>query len=367
MRTLRTVTYPMNLVLNRHCLEAVLRAIFPQIILLLTAVGLFGRSYWMLLPTAMMFVAVPLLDFLIGEHKTDVDKTKVHPQLRKVLSYSTVTYVFLFYVCLFWMLYLVPDFSTLELIACVVSFASAGGVLAAAGHELIHRPSLFKRIVGEIPFISFGYWHFTIAHIRNHHAHVATDKDNHAPDLNTSFWRYLLESYPKSYAESSRIVAEKMKKKGISKFSLKNPYIAYFGVPVAILGISYLMGGALGMFLYVGLCVATILFSEAAFYLEHYGLHREEHETVAPAHSWDSYHRFSNYQTFMVQRHADHHLNAGNEYVYLRSHESSQRLPLGYPLLSLLAFFPKPFFRLMNDRIREDRVDPSREDKLVAS
>ncbi|MGZ0654458.1 fatty acid desaturase [Coraliomargarita sp. W4R72] len=315
----------------------------------------------MFLPTAMMFVVVPILDYLIGEHKSNVDKNLINNTLRRVLSASTVVYVFGFFICLFWMIAVLDEFNRFEWFAVIVSFASAGGVLAAAGHELIHRHHRFKKALGELPFIAFGYWHFTLAHIRNHHAHVATEKDNHAPSKNTSFWKYLYQSYPKSYAESRKIVRDRMRKRKINIISIRNPYNLYFGIPMALMLTFYLMNGITAVLIYIGVCIASILFSEAAFYLEHYGLTRNEGDPVTASHSWDSYHRFSNYQTYMVQRHADHHLDAGSEYIYLKSHVDSHRLPLGYPLLSLLAFFPQPFFKVMNQRIRE----PSQETTIA--
>ncbi|MEO0508759.1 MAG: fatty acid desaturase [Verrucomicrobiota bacterium] len=340
--------------------EALIRGLFPQFILALAALGLIGGSYWMLLPTLMMFIVVPALDHFVGEHMLTIKQEKVHPKLQEVLSYSTLTYVVFFFVCLLWLIAVLDTLNWWETTVAIVSFACAGGVLAAAGHELIHRKQKTKVAFGQFAFNAFGYWHFPIAHIRNHHAHVATEKDNHAPSRDASYWKYLVESYPKSYAESCRIVDERIRKHQIQRFSLKNPYLSYFGIPVLMLGIAFSLGGIPGLLLYTAIALFSVLFSEAAFYLEHYGLKREESEKVAAHHSWDSYHRFSNYQTFMVQRHADHHLNAGNEYIYLRSHRDSYRLPLGYPLLSLLAFYPKGFHQLMNRELdRQDSRAPT--------
>ena len=52
--------------------EALIRGLFPQFILALAALGLIGGSYWMLLPTLMMFVVVPVLDHFVGEHMLTV-------------------------------------------------------------------------------------------------------------------------------------------------------------------------------------------------------------------------------------------------------------------------------------------------------
>jgi alkane 1-monooxygenase len=63
---------------------------------------------------------------------------------------------------------------------------------------------------------------------------------------------------------------------------------------------------------------------ELVNYIEHYGLERKEkdHENklnrkyskVTPMHSWNAAQMLSNYFLFKLQRHSDHHANAGKQY-----------------------------------------------------
>jgi alkane 1-monooxygenase len=61
---------------------------------------------------------------------------------------------------------------------------------------------------------------------------------------------------------------------------------------------------------------------------------------------------------FQLQRHADHHANAGRRYQILRHLDGGPQLPAGYPVMILLALVP-PLWR----RVMDPRVDAARAQK----
>lgn len=97
----------------------------------------------------------------------------------------------------------------------------------------------------------------------------------------------------------------------------------------------------------------AVFYLEVINYIEHYGLRRKkdangDYEKVTVRHSWNSPHRFSNYLFFKLQRHSDHHENSMKPYQTLLSIEESAQLPHGYIIMTVMAFFPQTFYKIMN-------------------
>jgi alkane 1-monooxygenase len=96
----------------------------------------------------------------------------------------------------------------------------------------------------------------------------------------------------------------------------------------------------------------------SANYVEHYGLLRAErapgkYEPCQPQHSWNSNHLFSNWATFHLQRHADHHAHPLRSYQSLRHFEGLPQLPNGYFGMFVVAYIPWWWFRVMDTRLLE--------------
>ena len=99
--------------------------------------------------------------------------------------------------------------------------------------------------------------------------------------------------------------------------------------------------------------LGAVFYLEAINYIEHYGLRRKkniegEYEKVTVRHSWNSAHRFSNYLFFKLQRHSDHHENAMKPYQTLLTIDEAAQLPHGYIIMTVMALFPRTFFRIMD-------------------
>jgi alkane 1-monooxygenase len=97
-------------------------------------------------------------------------------------------------------------------------------------------------------------------------------------------------------------------------------------------------------------------------------------ETCKPQHSWNSNHVFSNWATFHLQRHSDHHAHPLRRFQSLRHFEEAPQLPNGYFGMFPIAYLPPLWFYVMDKRLLAAvNRDPARinfaphmRDKLIA-
>jgi alkane 1-monooxygenase len=94
----------------------------------------------------------------------------------------------------------------------------------------------------------------------------------------------------------------------------------------------------------------------SANYVEHYGLLRGrlpngQYEAPQPHHSWNTNHLVTNLALFHLQRHSDHHANPSRRYQSLRHFAEVPQLPSGYFGMFTLAYFPRLWFRVMDQRL----------------
>ena len=332
-------------------LDLSLIASVPHLLLLLSLPGAFygGPSY--LLPAILGFVFIPVLDVIFPQSANNQRRQDLPALLQTCLSLVPVSYTVLFFALFFVHLHQLNNLSFGELVSSFASFVLTGAVLLAAGHELIHKRQPVLKAVGEFTFNAFGYWQFPLAHVYNHHAFVATEQDNHAPKVSQSYWLYLARSYPKAVRFTYDRIMEAAKDPASGWRSGKRFFIVYLGLPLGLLTLVFFWSGLVGVCFYIGVCLLSLMMAEAVFYLQHYGLSRRPDERVTPSHTWDSYHRFTNYLIFMVPRHADHHMNWQKDFYAMQCYEEAVPLPVGYLFLIPLAFIPPLFYGVMNERV----------------
>jgi alkane 1-monooxygenase len=90
--------------------------------------------------------------------------------------------------------------------------------------------------------------------------------------------------------------------------------------------------------------------------VEHYGLLRAQlpdgsYEPPRPHHSWNANHTYTNLVLFQLERHSDHHANAGRRYQALRHFPDLPQLPSGYNGMYPLAYVPPLWFKVMDPRL----------------
>ena len=243
--------------------------------------------------------------------------------------------------------------------------ASAGTVSGATtittGHELIHKATKSERWTGGLLMASVGYATFVPEHLYGHHRHVATPEDGSTAYLNEGAYHFIGRSLRTNFRRGFEIAAFRAKKQGHGAWSWGNEMVPLTLATLAMAAVSLLIGGWMGLLFFVGQGFLAICLLEVINYIEHYGLMRAKlpngrYERVAPRHSWNANHVFTNNLLFQLQRHSDHHANGSRRYQTLRHFEEAPQLPFGYATAVVVALVPPLWKAVMNPRVARARA-----------
>jgi len=315
----------------------------------------------------LVFCILPILDWLVGKDSTNPIEDEV-PELQNEKYYRYITYVWSYLQVGFviWAVYAVATKSMAfyELVGFVVSVGiCTGGIGITVAHELGHKNTKWEQFLAKLTLMTVCYMHFFIEHNKGHHVHVSTPQDPATARKGENFYRFYLRTVIGSFKSAWNIEKKRLQKKGVPVWSFENEMILYvlvtLGLALALFAaVSYATGSlqwvSLGFFFAQSWFAFSLL--ELVNYIEHYGLQRKEiapgkYEKVLPIHSWNANHFVSNAFLFHLQRHSDHHANAGRRYQALRHFEESPQLPAGYEAMILLALVPPLWRKLMDPRL----------------
>ena len=144
---------------------------------------------------------------------------------------------------------------------------------------------------------------------------------------------------------------------------LGGPFARYALLQGGMLLLAALLGGWVGLGLFVFQAFVAIWQLELVNYIEHYGLTRkhlgaDKYEHVKPRHSWNASQQASNWLLINLQRHSDHHYTPDRRFPLLQSYTEldAPQLPYGYPVMTMAAMVPPLFRRIMNPRVRKWRA-----------
>ena len=74
-------------------------------------------------------------------------------------------------------------------------------------------------------------------------------------------------------------------------------------------------------------------------------------------HAWNTGDRISNWLIFKIERHPDHHINAGRPYQILRVFKESPTDPTGYAGMFVLSWCPPLWFAILNPIAKKAEAD----------
>lgn len=309
------------------------------------------------------YVIVPLGDLIVGEDSYNPTKEQ-EKYLRKNVWFRVLTWAYppLYVASVVYGAYhihLHPELTATEITGMAVSTAVAGGFGIGCIHELIHRPTNFELNLARVSLIFSNYGHFWIEHIWGHHKRVATDQDPASSALGDDLYTFLVRCWIGVARSAWDIERRFLKNEGKSVFSPSNRILqAWMASTLVACSIYYYLG--LNAFLfYVGQGVGVWAHIDNANYIEHYGLRRrstgnvdkdgeKEYERPGWFHAWNTADRLSNYILFKIERHPDHHTNAGRPYQILRHFAQSPTMPTGYAGMFVLSWFPPLWFMIMD-------------------
>ncbi|REL29264.1 alkane 1-monooxygenase [Thalassotalea euphylliae] len=334
---------------------------------------------WIFLP--IWYLAFPLMDFLMGEDTSNPPESVI-PKLEadnyyRIITLLHVPLVIATFIFLGWFV-AHHGLSPSGYLAVALLSGYIGGHGLNIGHELGHKRYKFDRWMAKIVLAPAAYGHFFIEHNRGHHKHVATPEDPASAKMGESIYLFALRELPGGFLRAYRVEHERLIKKGLSPWTLKNEFIQTMLMTVSCY---------LAMAVWLGVSVIPYLLIAAfwsmwqlttANYIEHYGLKRKKlasgrYEKPQPKHSWNSNHIFSNWALFHLQRHSDHHANAARSYQSLRHFDDLPSLPNGYFGMYIVAFIPWLWFKVMDKRLvaitgqklEEINILPSKQETLV--
>ncbi|MGH1423656.1 MAG: alkane 1-monooxygenase [Pseudooceanicola sp.] len=309
---------------------------------------------------------VTLLDALTGLNTENADPNTEEDQL---FWYRLITMIWfpIQFVTVFSLIYFVTHSTHLNAVEIIVLFSGVGVMTGTIGivyaHELVHQKNKVERLLGDLLLANTLYSHFRSEHLLVHHVDVATPRDAVTAKYNEGFHRYflrVLRSCPKSAWEAER---KMLARRGVSVWDKRNPFWRYGAFQTLMLGLSLMVGGWLGLCLFVFQAIVAIWQLELTNYVEHYGLTRKhlgggKFEHVMPHHSWNAAHRVSNWLLINLQRHSDHHYKPDRRFPLLQNYGEDQapQLPYGYPLMASVAMIPPLWRRVMNPKVRKWRA-----------
>lgn len=350
----------------------------------MAAFMLTSNPWVLILPLQIVFLFVPLVDYLIGTDTSNPPE-EIVPQLESDPFYRRIMIVaipmhFLVVAAGAWLLG-THDLAMGFFIAFSVVLGLNSGMSINTAHEIGHKTTKRERVLSRIVLAVSGYGHFCIDHNVGHHKDVATPEDPASSRMGESIYRFMLREIPGAAKRGWAAEAKRLDRKGQFFWSLHNHILQSYGMTIAFQGsLIILLGWPLLVYFLIHNSMAWFQLTSAN-YIEHYGLLRAKkengrYERCQPHHSWNSNHTFSNLMLLQLERHSDHHANPARGFQSLRSFEDLPELPSGYFGMYALSYLPPLWFWVMDKRVlaiphingdlSKVNIDPKNEAKIRA-
>jgi len=137
---------------------------------------------------------------------------------------------------------------------------------------------------------------------------------------------------------------------------LQHEMTAWWLLTIGLAWLAWIYAGGTGLLVFVvqGLVAASLL--EVINFIEHYGLRRKliregKYEPPAIQHSWNADFWLSNAILIQLQRHPDHHVHPTRPFTQLQTIPAAPQLPFSYAALSLIAFVPPLWRKIIHPRL----------------
>lgn len=339
------------------------------IVLVLVALGSYLGSWAYYIPSAFVFIFIPLLDYRLGLDTTNTPQ-EIISETANDYYYRFITFLWAWcqLAMVIWGCYWVAThpLQWFEWMGFVLGVSLAtGGIGITVGHELGHKKEEIERFYARMILMTVCYMHFYIEHNRGHHVQVSTPADPATSRKGEHFYAFWWRSVSQSYMHAWHLENQRMVKNKRAHFHYSNQMIWSSVLPILFCGIITLFlslwAGSFAwqvplFFFSQSILAFTLL--ELVNYIEHYGLMRKEvspgrYEPVNHLHSWNNSHMVSNFFLFQLQRHSDHHAHSIKRYQVLDHYDDSPQLPAGYPTMIMIALFPPLWFKIMDPRLLE--------------
>ena len=318
----------------------------------------------LLLPVCTWFL-FSLLDAFVGLYTDNADPQTADEDLK---WYRLITAIWapIQFLLLFGMIWYAHDAAHLSGFEKWALFFGIGVITGTVGinysHELMHQKPRQERLMGDLLLAMVLYSHFRSEHLLVHHRHVGTPRDPVTARYNEGFHRFFPRVLRQSIVSAFKAEKAMLARKGLPWTDLSNPFFRYWALQGGMVILALILGGWMGLFLFLTQAFVAIWQLELVNYIEHYGLTRKhlgdgKYEHVQPRHSWNAAHKASNWLLINLQRHSDHHYKPDRRFPLLQNYTEADapQLPYGYPLMTMAAMIPPLWRRVMNKRVRRWR------------
>ncbi len=299
-----------------------------------------GAAY---ISLVIIFGVLPILDALIGAQPEWSEPVQANAGQRGLYRWMPWLIVPVLYALVAWGVWKAPSLTGWQVFWLSLSIGTAtGGIGITTAHELGHRPQKAERFLSQLLLVLVGYGHFFVEHNRGHHARIGTRDDPATARRDETVYAFWLRSLWFSFAHAVHLERMRRDHQGQSVVHDRVWQLTLASIAFAML--AWMLGGWIGLALFLGQALMAVLLLETVNYLEHYGLTREKGQKVTHVHSWDCNAFLSNSFLFNLERHADHHAHPERPYEALRPTADSPQLPQGYTAMILLSLLP-PLWR----------------------
>jgi alkane 1-monooxygenase len=301
---------------------------------------------------AVAFVAIPLVDALVGHPRRHADPPRPIPFVRWIPRLQLPLQAIL----LVGAVGIAPALPAGQLLVFALAVGTVtGGMGITIAHELGHRSSRLDRAIAKALLVSVAYGHFFVEHVRGHHVRVATPEDPATAPRGMSVYRFIPRSVAGSFTHAWRLERMRLERSGRSAWHPSNWVLAGSLLSAALLAVAWVLSGPAGALLFALQSLWAFVLLEIINYVEHYGLRRQRidgrYEPVREEHSWNADFTVSNWVLFNLQLHSDHHAHMNRPFEQLRTVPDAPQLPAGYPAMVLLALVPPLWFAVMDPRV----------------
>ena len=323
-----------------------------------------GGAWWLLLPLAAWFMT-SVMDSVLGLNEGNPDP---RAGAERLFWHRAITIIWfpLQFAAIFGAIWYVQNsghLSGLEKLGLFFGIGVLSGTIGIVyAHELLHQKTALERWMGDLLLASVLYSHFRSEHLLVHHSWVATPRDAVSARYDEGFYgfflRVLLESPRSAWRAEARLLSRARRKSR----DRRNPFWRYAALQLGMVALALILGGGVGLLLFVFQAFIAVWQLELTNYVEHYGLTRRHlgagrYEHIRPRHSWNASHRVTNWLMINLQRHSDHHYRPDRRFPLLQTYgpDEAPQLPMGYPAMNFLAMAPCWWRRKMNPRVRRWR------------
>jgi alkane 1-monooxygenase len=322
------------------------------------------RGWWAWLPIAIIFGIVPILDRFGGISTWNPDaasETELSADRRFRSVVCLWVPVAVAYTVWALIVAVAPATPWFDRIGLALSIGFMNGVIGITyAHELIHQPSRFEQLCGEVLLGLVSYLHWRIEHVFGHHRWVATPRDPATSRLGEPIHAFYVRSVAGSLVSAWHLECDRLERIGARRSGPRNRMLWYAFLTLATYAIVFAATGPLGALFFLVQGIVGFSSLEVINYIEHYGLQRREtapgrYETTQPRHSWNASQRLSNALLINLARHSDHHAIASRRYQILRTFDQDRapQLPQGYATMFLIALVPPLWFRVMDPLVAQ--------------